>query len=101
MMTLEEFKKLIEEQKCPESLPRLLQAMWHAKKGHWDTAHELVQEASDADSAWIHAYLHREEGDEINARYWYKRGEQPESNLPLDQEWEQMASVLLIKEGKT
>jgi hypothetical protein len=101
MMTLEEFKKLIEQQECPESLPRLLQAMWHVKKGNWDTAHELVQEASDADSAWIHAYLHREEGDLINARYWYNRGKQPESNLTLEQEWEQMASVLLMKAGKT
>jgi len=97
-VTVEEFKQLIEtQQKCPESLPRVLQALWYDKKGNWKTAHEIVQNASDADSAWVHAYLHRKEGDLSNANYWYRRSSQPEFKGGLDQEWEQIASVLLMK----
>ncbi|MBO3463879.1 hypothetical protein G7B40_028910 [Aetokthonos hydrillicola Thurmond2011] len=99
-MTPNEFKELIEkEQECPESLPRVLQALWYDKKGNWNTAHEIVQNASDADSAWIHAYLHRKEGDLSNADYWYHRSGQSEFKGTLDQEWEQIASVLLVKDS--
>lgn len=98
MMTLVEFKQLIENgSKSPDSLPKALQALWYDKKCEWNTAHEIVQKASDADSGWVHAYLHRKEGDLSNARYWYRRSEQPESKVGLDQEWEQIASSLLIK----
>jgi hypothetical protein len=98
MMSLSEFKQLIEQgQKCPESLPTALQALWYNKKGDWKTAHEIVQNASDAHSAWVHAYLHRQEGDLSNARYWYRHSGQPESKVGLDQEWEQITSSLLIE----
>ncbi len=98
MMTLEEFKQLIEQgRKCPESLPKALQALWYDKKGEWNTAHEIVQNANDADSAWVHAYLHRKEGDLSNARYWYRRSSQPEPTVGLNQEWEQITSSLLSK----
>ena len=98
MMTLEEFKQLIEkQQRCPESLPGVLQALWYDKQGDWRTAHEIVQNASDADSAWVHAYLHRKEGDLSNASYWYTRSNHPIFKGGLNQEWEQIASVLLIK----
>ncbi|MBW4591982.1 MAG: hypothetical protein KME46_03395 [Brasilonema angustatum HA4187-MV1] len=99
MTTAVTFKQLIEKNpKCLESLPKALQGLWYDKKGEWDTAHEIVQEdANDADSAWVHAYLHRKEGDLINARYWYRRSGQSESKVELDQEWEQIASSLLSK----
>ncbi|MBD2773687.1 hypothetical protein [Iningainema tapete] len=97
-MTLEEFKQLIEKQhKCPQSLPIQLQGLWYDKQGLWDAAHETVQDASDADSAWVHAYLHRKEGDLSNARYWYRRSGQPEFAGSLDREWEQITSELLKK----
>ncbi|MBW4635148.1 MAG: hypothetical protein KME30_25605 [Iphinoe sp. HA4291-MV1] len=97
-MTLLEFKQLIEKGlKCPESLPKALQSLWYDKKSDWNTAHEIVQNASDADSAWVHAYLHRKEGDLSNAHYWYRRSGQPESKLELDEEWEQIVSCLLSK----
>ncbi|MER3493691.1 MAG: hypothetical protein C4323_16055 [Mastigocladus sp. ERB_26_2] len=98
MMTLEEFKQLIEkQQKCPDSLPKALQALWFDYKGNWDRAHEIVQNANDLDSAWVHAYLHRKEGDLSNARYWYRRSSKPEFHAGLDQEWEEIASDLLMK----
>lgn len=97
-MTEEEFTQLIEKsERCPESLPPLLQALWYAKKGNWNAAHEIAQKTNDADSAWVHAYLHRKEGDLTNARYWYKRSGQPEFNAGLDREWEQIASNLLLR----
>lgn len=95
-MILDELTQLMETQeKCPDSLPRALQALWYDKKGDWDTSHEIVQDASDADSAWVHAYLHRKEGDLSNARYWYRRSGKPEFQADLNQEWEQIVRDLL------
>ena len=97
-MNLEEFIKSIQTlDKCPASLPLSLQGLWYDKKYGWDEAHELIGDASDSDTAWVHAYLHRREGDLNNARYWYNRSGQPESKLGLDEEWNQIASQLLIK----
>jgi hypothetical protein len=95
-MNLDEFTKLIEKQeRCPSSVPQALQALWYDKKGDWDKAHQLVQNASDTDSAWVHAYLHRKEGDLSNARYWYRRSGKPEFTADLNKEWEQIATDLL------
>jgi hypothetical protein len=97
IMTKDEFIQAIAKQeKCP-SLPPALQALWYDKKGDWHMAHEVSQNASDADSAWVHGYLHRKEGDIKNARYWYKRGSQPEFTDGLDLEWEHIVSELLMK----
>lgn len=97
-MTPEEFKQFIEKQQnCPDALPKALQALWYEHKGNWDKAHEIVQNASDADSAWVHAYLHRKEGDLSNARYWYRRSSKPEFHAGLEQEWEEIAYDLLMK----
>lgn len=97
-MTVDEFSQLIQQQeRCPSSFPKALQALWYDKKGNWNQAHEIVQDASDADSAWVHAYLHRKQGDLNNARYWYRRSSQPESEAKLAEEWEQIAQQLLVK----
>lgn len=95
-MTKDEFTQLMEKQeRCPESLPIALQGLWYDKKGDWDKAHQIVQDASDTDSAWVHAYLHRKEGDISNARIWYRRSGRPEFKEDLNQEWEQIAKDLL------
>jgi hypothetical protein len=97
-MKFEEFTQLMETQaRFPELIPSQLQALWYDKKGNWDKAHQIVQNASDADSAWVHAYLHRKEGDLSNARYWYKRSGRSEFKETLNQEWEQMVRDLLEK----
>jgi len=96
MMKIDEVTQLIEKQeKCPESWSKALQALWYDKKGNWDKAHRIVQSANDADSGWVHAYLHRKEGDNENARYWYNRSGHPEFTAELNQEWEQIALTLL------
>ena len=98
-MTLEEFTQLIASQDCPPSLSFALQSLWYDKLGDWHQAHNIVQDAGDSDSAWVHAYLHRKEGDLSNARYWYRRGRQPEFTAALEQEWEHIVTKLLLKES--
>ncbi len=80
----------------PESgLKPPLAALWWAAKGDWDAAHKIVQdESGDANSAWVHAHLHRVEGDLSNAGYWYRRAGQPVANDSLENEWERIASAL-------
>jgi hypothetical protein len=71
-----------------------LAALWWAAKGDWDAAHKIVQDESDANSAWVHAYLHRVEGDLSNAAYWYRQAGQPVAKDSLESEWERIASAL-------
>ena len=71
-----------------------LAALWWAAKGNWDAAHKIVQDESDAHSAWVHAYLHRVEGDLSNASYWYRQAGQPLAKDGLEAEWERIASAL-------
>jgi hypothetical protein len=72
-----------------------LAALWWAAKGQWDDAHKLVQDEETADAAWVHAYLHRVEGDVGNAGYWYRQAGQPVAKGPVETEWERIVSALL------
>jgi len=72
-----------------------LAALWWAAKGGWDQAHKIVQEEPTADAAWVHAYLHRVEGDPGNAGYWYRQAGKPVAAGPLETEWERIASALI------
>ena len=97
-MSIDKFTLLMEKQEIsPASLPSSLQALWYDKKGDWDKADQIVQNVNDADNAWVHAYLHRKEGDLSNARYWYRRSGRSEFKESLNQEWEQIAMNLLEK----
>ena len=70
-------------------------ALWHDARGDWERAHQTVQDLDTPAAAWVHAYLHRREGDQSNARYWYTRAAQPVCRLALDEEWTQIAAALL------
>jgi hypothetical protein len=72
-----------------------LTALWWAAKGNWDQAHKIAQDDDSADAAWVHAYLHRVEGDLGNAGYWYRQAGKPVANGSLDAEWDAMVSALL------
>ncbi len=80
----------------PEDLSPALRALWLAKAGRWDEAHDLCQEIPGTPGAWIHAWLHREEGDYGNACYWYDRAGKPATprNKPLEDEWMEIAEAL-------
>ena len=77
-----------------ETLSGPLHALQLAAQGDWNGAHEVAQAGEDRDSAWVHAYLHRREGDRWNAEYWYRRAGKPVFRGSLDEEWAQMADAL-------
>ncbi|BDG72206.1 hypothetical protein [Roseomonas fluvialis] len=79
----------------PPHLAGPLLALWWDARGDWTRAHEAAQAGEDAASAWVHAYLHRKEGDLANAGYWYRRAGRPVATGPLDQEWASIAGALL------
>ena len=95
-MTLNEFRETLTAA-SPPSLPPLLQALWHDANGDWDQAHRIAQDVSGADGAWVHAYLHRKEGDLSNARYWYRQAGREAATEPLDAEWTQIVAALLSR----
>ena len=72
-----------------------LAALWWAAKGNWNQAHSIAQDEASKDGAWVHAYLHRVEGDLGNAGYWYRQAGRPVAKDSLETEWERMASALL------
>jgi hypothetical protein len=82
----------------PVGISPSLQALWFDHRGDWDRAHALAQEAGGRDGAWVHAYLHRKEGDEMNAGYWYARAGRPAATGDLAAEWESIARALLGKQ---
>ncbi|MBP0115634.1 MULTISPECIES: hypothetical protein [Bradyrhizobium] len=77
------------------SLNAPLRGLWWAAKGDWDRAHKIVQDESSREAAWVHAYLHRVEGDLGNAGYWYRQAGQPVAKDSLKAEWERIAATLL------
>ena len=94
-MTLEAFRASLKAKAPPEEMGDLLTALWHDAKGDWDMAHEFAQSVENNDGAWVHAYLHRKEGDSSNASYWYRRANKPFSELSLEQEWEELVEAFL------
>jgi hypothetical protein len=93
-MTLDEFKATLAGA-APPGVSAPLRALWHDARGDWDAAHAVAQDIEGATGAWIHAYLHRKEGDLANAAYWYGRARLPVVTDSLDAEWERIASTLL------
>jgi hypothetical protein len=80
----------------PAELPAALAALWRDARGEWDAAHALAQSDPGRDAAWVHAYLHRKEGDAANAGYWYHRAGRPMPAGDLPAEWEAIARALLV-----
>ena len=76
-----------------------LAGLWWAAKGNWDQAHRIVQDDGSRDAAWVHAYLHRVEGDLGNAGYWYRQAGRPAATVSVESEWQRIVSALI--EGGT
>jgi hypothetical protein len=94
-MTLKQFIASLSFPNPPKDASVPLQALWQDAKGNWHAAHELVGALEESNAYWVHAYLHRKEGDASNAHYWYERAgkKMPEHSLP--REWEEIVAVLL------
>ena len=93
-MNFAEFEASLSADAPPTGLSPSMEALWRARKDDWDGAHGLVQADESAEAAWVHAYLHRVEGDLRNAGYWYKRAGKPEETGALDDEWRAVATAL-------
>ncbi|WP_425405197.1 hypothetical protein [Hwanghaeella sp.] len=94
-MTVEDFIRSIDGTAPPPGLSLPLQALWWDRKGDWEKAHSCAQDEPDSNGSWVHAYLHRVEGDLGNAGYWYSRAGRTAHSGALQQEWDEIVSHLL------
>jgi hypothetical protein len=95
MATFDEFKAGLKDATPPAHLSAALTALWHDGRGNWEEAHRIAQDMNDRSGAWVHAYLHRKEGDLGNAAYWYRTAGRPVATGPLDAEWTEIVEALL------
>lgn len=94
-MTYKEFAASISDESPPEELNELLTALWYERKGGWKRSHEIAQSIGGKDAAWVHAYLHRVEGDIGNAGYWYSMAGRDMPDLSLEEEWKEIVMEFL------
>jgi hypothetical protein len=94
-MTVETFLNSLQNEAPPASCNTYLQALWYDGTNHWDRAHQLIQDLPDASAAWIHAYLHRKEGDIGNADYWYRRAGKKRPAFSVAIEFEELVAAML------
>ena len=94
-MTLQQFRDSLSEDAPPRELNAALAGLWWDAKGDWTRAHESAQQDEGPAGAWVHAYLHRKEGDVTNTAYWYDRAGKPVSSAPFEQEWDEITPALL------
>ena len=94
-MTYEQYRATFALDRPPADMIPLVAALWHLDKDDWHGAHEIAQSIDGSDAAWVHAHLHRVEGDLPNADYWYRRAGKPAASGSLDAEWRAIATALL------
>ena len=94
-MDLASFKKSITGSDPPSGSSVYVSALWYDAKGDWDKAHHLIQDIEGKNASWIHAYLHRKEGDSSNADYWYVKAGRKRPSVTLNQEWEELVAAFL------
>ena len=96
-MNIAEFERSLSAETPPEALSPLLISLWLDRKGDWTGSHAIAQDDDTPDGAWVHAYLHRKEGDLWNADYWYRRAGRTRPTTSLEQEWADLVSTFLSK----
>jgi hypothetical protein len=96
-MTLDDVKASLTAAAPPPGLRASLVALWHDGRGDWEAAHRVAQDIANEEGAWVHAYLHRKEGDLGNAAYWYRRASRPAASGSLESEWDHIVSALLAQ----
>jgi hypothetical protein len=96
-MTFDDFRESLQRDGPPRALDHALTALWWDAKGDWRTAHESAQQDESPGAAWVHAYLHRKEGDLSNAAYWYGRAGKELPQYSLEHEWREITKALLAE----
>jgi len=94
-MTPAAFKQSLNRKTPPAGSSAALQALWWAANDNWDKAHRIVMNEHSRDCAWVHAYLHRVEGDTDNAGYWYRQARRKPATRAVASEWEEIVAALL------
>jgi hypothetical protein len=94
-MNLADFKASLGNLTPPENISVYLQALWYDAKDYWDRAHNLIDHLEEPKAYWVHAYLHRREGDKGNALYWYNRADKKMPGYALEEEWEEIVQAFL------
>ena len=95
---IQAFRSSLKNPEAPPGLGCALKGLWHDANGDWDAAHRAVQSGNSEDDAWVHAYLHRKEGDIENAKHWYRRCNRPPATESLENEWTAITMALLEKD---
>lgn len=90
-MAYEQFQANLHQEMIPSGLSEALQVLWYDAQGNWEAAHDIAQEMHNEIGSWLHAYLHRKEGDRWNANYWYQRAGKSFPEYDLEREWEVIA----------
>ena len=93
-MDLKTFKSSTKKNKPPKDISPCLEAMWYQANGNWDEAHRIAQSEESPACSWVHAFLHRVEGDLGNAAYWYRLADRPVCTSTLNDEWEEIVAAL-------
>lgn len=96
MSSLEVFKKTLSQVSPASDWSSVLKSLWYDGKGDWQAAHAEVDHLNSPEAAWVHAYLHRKEGDLWNADYWYSRAKKTRPRVSLEEEWEQLVQVFFV-----
>ena len=94
-MDLSTFKSSLSSTEPPQNISDYLKALWYDAKGNWGKSHQIVQDINSDIASWVHAYLHRKEGDIGNADYWYSRAGKRRPSVSLEKEWEEIVEKLL------
>ncbi len=94
-MNFESFQSSLSANAPAASMNVYLQSLWYDGRSDWERAHTIIQDIEDTTAAWIHAYLHRKEGDAGNAKYWYNKAGNPVPDCSLEKEWEMIVKALL------
>ena len=94
-MNFADFKSSLNSDNAPEGLSPVLLALWYDGKNDWERSHNIAQDIHTNEGSWVHAYLHRKEGDPGNAAYWYRKAGKQVPAVSLAKEWEDMVKVLL------
>lgn len=94
-MPMKLFKESLVQNVPEPQLSPILKSLWYDAKGDWGKAHDLVDQLAGLDAAWVHAYLHRKEGDIWNADYWYARAKKTRPEYSLEEEWERLVMYFI------
>lgn len=99
MKSIASFKNSLTNESPNSSFSPVLKSLWYDCKGDWEKAHAQVDQLKDKHSAWVHAYLHRKEGDVWNADYWYTKANKKRPSISLEEEWEYLVSAFISNES--